>query len=171
MPNLFEGVAAKDAKDLVNFIIMTLHEELNKHSNSQVNNNNVIFDQTNQALMFLTFQNNFVCNSQSIISDLFYAINCNITQCGGCGVKTFNYQTYFFIEFSLEEVLKFKNNINQFNCFNYNLNNNVVDIYDCFNYARKINEMSGENSVYCNFCRQICVCSMCTILTTFPFWR
>ena len=29
MNPLFKGVAANDAKDLVNFIIMTLHEELN----------------------------------------------------------------------------------------------------------------------------------------------
>ena len=169
MNPLFKGIAANDSKDLVNFIIMTLHEELNKHNNSKVNNNNMILDQRNQALMFQSFQNNFVCSNQSIISDLFYAINCNITQCGGCGEKTFNYQTYFFIVFPLEEVRKFKNNINQFNCFNNNnLNNNVVDIYDCFNHEQKINQMSGDNSMYCNFCRQTCVSSMCTILTTGP---
>jgi ubiquitin C-terminal hydrolase len=38
---LFEGIAANDAKDLVNFIIMKLHEELNQpKNNSDTNNNN-----------------------------------------------------------------------------------------------------------------------------------
>ena len=30
MNPLFEGVQANDAKDLVNYLIMTLHEELNR---------------------------------------------------------------------------------------------------------------------------------------------
>ena len=164
MNPLFKGIAANDAKDLVNFIIMTLHEELNKAKNNQVNNNNnVTLDQRDQNLMFKIFKNNFIYENQSIISDLFYAINCNVTQCGGCREKTYNYQTYFFMVFPLEEVRKFK-----FNNFIYNLNNNVVDIFDCFNYDRKINEMSGENSMYCNFCRRTCTSSMSTHLITGP---
>ena len=147
MNPLFRGVAANDAKDLVNFIIMTLHEELNKANN----------------------------NNQSIISDLFYAINCNKTQCNGCGTKTYNYQTYFFIVFPLEEVRKYKlqkniNNFNQFNGFNINMNinNNVVDITDCFDYDCKINVMSGANAMYCNYCKNTCIFSVCTTLTTGP---
>ena len=114
--------------------------------------------------MFNFYAQNFIANNKSIISDLFYGINCNITQCGSCGIQTFNYQTYFFIVFPLEEVLKFKcNNINQFKDFN---NNNVVDIYDCFNYDKKIYLMSGDNSMYCNYCKNMTAISMCTVLTT-----
>ena len=163
MNSLFEGVAANDAKDLVNFIIMTLHEELNKaDKNNIINNNNSFVDQTNQQLMFNNFAQIFISQNKSIISDLFYAMNCNITQCGGCGIQTFNYQTYFFIVFPLEEVRKFK--YNQFN----NFNNNIVTIYDCFDYDRKINVMSGSNSMYCNYCKRNCNSSMCTLLTTGP---
>ena len=163
MNPLFEGVAANDAKDLVNFIIMTLHKELNKADNNNIiNNNNAFLDQTNQQLMFNQFAQIFISQNMSIISDLFYAINCNITQCGGCGIQTFNYQTYFFIVFPLEEVRKFK--YNQFN----NFNNNMVTIYDCFDYNRKINVMSGINSMYCNYCKRNCNSSMCTLLTTGP---
>ena len=141
MNPLFKGVAANDAKDLVNFIIMTLHEELNKAKKGVGNNNNLNIDQRNSQLMFNTFANNFMLENQSIISDLFYGINCNITQCCGygCGVQTFNYQTYFFLVFPLEEVRKFKSS-NQFT-FNYNFNfnnNNLVNIYDCFEYDKKI---------------------------------
>ena len=37
---LFEGIAANDAKDLVNFIIMKLHLELNIKKNDIIMNNN-----------------------------------------------------------------------------------------------------------------------------------
>ena len=166
MNPLFQGVAANDAKDLVNFIIMTLHEELNKINKNNKNiNNNTFLDQRDPQLMFNIFASNFMAENKSIISDLFYGINCNITNCGGCNTQTFNYQTYFFIVFPLEEVRKFKFG-NQF--YNFNYNNNFVDIYDCFNYDNKINSMSGDNSMYCNYCKNTCRSSMCTILTTGP---
>ena len=124
-----------------------------------------------------------MANNKSIISDLFYGINWNITQCGGCKYQTFNYQTYFFIVFPLEEVRKYKqNNLNnygqynrfQFNQMNYNnfnnnYNSNEVSIFDCFNYDKKINFMSGANAMYCNFCKNTCNSSMCTLLTTGPY--
>ena len=186
MNPLFEGVAANDAKDLVNFIIMTLHEELNK-ANNENNDNNINLDQRNQMLMFNNFIQDFQKNNKSIISDLFYAINCNKTKCGYCNTETYNYQTYFFIVFPLEEVRKFKsNNMNQYNNFNnnfnynfnnnfnnnfinnYNFDNNIVNIYDCFNYDRKINVMSGENAMYCNYCQKTWASSMCTYLISGP---
>ena len=188
MNPLFEGVAANDAKDLVNFIIFTLDKELNKAKNSSIVNNNFNLDQTNQQIMFNNFVDNFKKQNQSIISDLFYAMNCNITKCGNCGKETYNFQIYFFIVFPLEEVHKFKvtnknniqlNNFNlmnsniQFNNFNsnnfmFNNNSNVVTIYDCFDYDRKVNVLSGDNSMFCNFCRVTCGSAMCTILTTGP---
>jgi len=155
---LFEGIAANDAKDLVNFIIMTLHLELNKAEkrNNKINN---FIDQRNQQIMFEEFAKNFALENQSIISDLFYGINCNITQCCNCNSNIYNYQIYFFLVFPLEEVRKFKNN---------NIINNPVNIYDCFDYDRKVNFMYGENSMYCNYCRQNTNCKMCTSLTTGP---
>ena len=63
----------------------------------------------------------------------------------------------------MEEVSKFKYNNNQFN-----INNNIIDIYDCFNYDRKINVMLGDNSMYCNYCKMVCTGSICTVLTTGP---
>ena len=188
MNPLFKGVAANDAKDLVNFIIMTLHEELNsfKSNNNTPYNPNMIMQQTNQLFMYNTFIQNFNQVNKSIISDLFYGINCNITQCGGCNTQTFNYQTYFFIVFPLEEVRKFKQNNfnnnfqmnqynnfynNQFNFNNFNNFNNInkeVTIFDCFDYDCKINVMSGANAMYCNYCKQTCASSMRTVLTTGP---
>ena len=42
MNPLFEKIFGYDAKDLVNFLIMTLHEELNNQEKKNINNNNCI---------------------------------------------------------------------------------------------------------------------------------
>ena len=166
MNPLFEGIAANDAKDLVNFLIMTLHGELNRAPPEEINMGNLLQDQTNKQLMFQNFASNFTKTHQSIISDIFYAMNCNVTQCLNCGVMSYNYQIYFFLIFPLEEVRKFvlMNN----GGFNNNFNTNMVNIYDCFNFDRKINSMSGDNAMYCNYCKQTCASQMCTNLTTGP---
>ena len=152
----FKGDKSYDIKDLVEFIILTLHSELNRANINNIINSNLSLDQTNPQLMFYNFANNFINQNKSIISDLFYGVNCSINQCDNCLIKTYNYQKYFFLEFPLEEVLKFKlSNINNFNfnLNNNNYNNNVVNIYDCFDYDNKINILSGNNSNYCNFCK------------------
>ena len=179
MNPLFEGIAANDAKDLVNFIIMTLHLELNRaNPKKNINNYNIILDQRNKQLMLNNYIIEFMKNNQSIISDLFYAMNCNITRCNYCNQQIYNFQTYFFIIFPLEEIRKCKNfnnnmyNIfyNAFNFFNFNnyLNSNVVSIYDCFDYDCKQNLMDGGNSMYCNFCKTNRSCYMSTHLITGP---
>ena len=170
MNPLFEGVAANDAKDLVNFLLMTLHDELNTAQPSEVSNNsgNIFQDQKNQALMFNNFVDNFKKNYRSVISDMFYALNCNITLCCYCNSKSYNYQIYFFLIFPLEEVRKYKlMNMNN-NGFMVNNIINAVDIYDCFTYDQKVTYMNGENAMYCNYCKQTYNSSMCTYLTTGP---
>ena len=176
---LFENNEANDAKDLVNFIIMTLHEELNKVKNINIPNNNcqncIVPDQTNKDLIFKIFVNDFMKNNQSIISDIFYAMNLSVTQCSFCQNKLYNYQIYYFIVFPLEEVRKFKyqNSLNNFQIFNNNMNMNIipsneVSIYDCFDYERKVNYMIGQNKMYCNFCKTNRDCMMKTTLVTGP---
>ena len=169
MNPLFDGIAANDSKDLVNFIIMQLHQELNKAKDI---NTNIVIDQTNKQVVFNYFFQNFKENNKSIISDLFYSINCNVTECCNCNTKIYNFQIYFFLIFPLEEIRKFKNetyynNLNN-NNFNNNLINNEVSIYDCFNYDRKKNFMSGENSMYCNYCKVTYSSIMYTYLVTSP---
>ena len=155
MNPLLKEIVSNDAKDLINFIIITLHKELNKANKSNIKDN-INLDQRNQQMMLNNFMQHFVLENQSIISDLFYGTNCNMIQCSGCNTIFYNYQNYFFIEFSFEEVLKFKNN------------NNSINIYDCFDYDRKINLMNDENTMYCNYCKNKCIFKMCTYLTTGP---
>ena len=164
---LFEGIAANDAKDLVNFIIMRLHIELNNKLNNSYKNKNMLIDQANLNPMLQEFVEKYNSSNKSIINELFFAINCNRTQCANCNFLIYNYQTYFFLVFPLEEVRKFKYNNYQYN-FNNNFNSNEVNIYDCFENERKINLMTGENTMYCNNCKSNSNCYISTCLTTCP---
>ena len=154
---LFKGIAANDAKDLINFIVMTLHTELNSANSESNIFSEQIIDQTNKTLMFQTFMQEFIQKYNSISSQLFYAINYNITQCCDCNIQIFNYQVYFFLLFPLEEIRKF-----------FNVQNNVVDIMQCFEYDRRICLMAGDNMMYCNRCRRNTNCNMCTNLVYAP---
>ena len=163
MNPIFEGVQANDSKDLVNFIIMTLHSELNRvntNTNNKINLN-INLDQRNKDLVFNHFMMDFMETNKSIISDLFYGVNFSITQCQNCFTRSYNYQTFFFLTFPLEEVRKFK--------LQYNPNfNDLVNIYDCFLYNQKNDFMIGENSMYCNYCKQTCGSSMISYLSVTP---
>jgi ubiquitin C-terminal hydrolase len=156
-----------------------------------------MIDQRDKMKVFSSYMETFAKNNKSIISDLFYSTNCNVTECSNCHVKLYNYQVYFFIIFPLEEIRKFKygqfnqnmnmnnnmhmnfinfmgNNNNNFMIMNNNfflqnnLQTNIVDIFDCFNYDAKQNVMSGQNAMYCNYCRITCDCYMKTYLVTGP---
>jgi len=182
MNPLFQGIAANDSKDLINFIVMTLHEELNI-ANPNISISNQMPDQSNKDIMFKEFMTDFKQRYNSLASDLFYGANYNRTQCTQCGIQLYNYQVYFFLIFPLEEVRKFvyqnNNNNNQFNQFNFDsnqinqinniqANNNVVDIYQCFEFDKRICLMSGDNSMYCNKCQISTPCNICTNLVYGP---
>jgi len=166
MDPLFEGVQANDAKYLVNFIIMTLHEELNEiKKNPDLSNNCQIIDQTNHDMVLQYFLQNFDQENKSIISDLFYAISGTSTQCLRCKQIKYNFHNYYFLIFPLEEIRKFKiqkliNSINQnmkdMNPFPFQQNqlNDIqsVNIDDCFQYNEKTDFFTGENAMYCIRC-------------------
>ena len=192
MNSLFQGVQANDSKDLVNFIIMRLHEELNE--GTKYNNNNYIPSQENEMDSFNYFQNAFFTENKSIISDLFYGILGTKYECNRCHIRKYNYQSAFFYVFPLEEIRKHKiekqkniylqnmqqqmqfnmmqmgqnmfmyNNMNYMNNMNLQLmcqpyfiqlqNINSVNISDCFEYYQKIEVMSGDNAMHCNYCKR-----------------
>jgi len=114
MNPLFKGIAANDAKDLVNFIIMTLYLELSGDTNSQFGGVTEVGNTTsilNDKLI-----------AKTIVGEIFYGINFTESQCTNCkGPMQINYQSFFFLIFPLEDVRKYKENnlINQ----SLNLNN------------------------------------------------
>ena len=156
---LFEDISTNKEKDLINFIIMTLHEELNECPNKNIigesNYGNIFEEQKDKKIMFNNFINNFNNSHKSIISDLFFGINYNKYNCLNCKTITYNFQIYNYLFFSLDEIKNFKQK-------------NEIDLLDCFDFAKKENMMTDENGMYCNYCKQISKNSMCNILYTSP---
>ena len=177
MDPLFAGARANDSKDLVNFIIMTLHQELNEIKMSNENNNQLI---NNQNMMYNIFLQQSRKENNSIISDIFYAINGSIMQCTFCQEIKINYQNYFFLTFPLEEVRLYKQkqqmiiNQNMFMMMNFQPNffqinqNDSVTIYDCFEYYQQFEFMEGENSIHCNKCQCLRSAQYRSFLVTCP---
>jgi ubiquitin C-terminal hydrolase len=190
MDPLFQGIKANDSKDLVNFIVMQLHKELNKAQNQIITNNNPIVDQTNQLMVFNFFINKFSSENNSIISTLFYFTYCTSTQCLKCNQIKYNFETNFFLIFPLEEIRKniIKIKTNEFQSLNQNLlyfnpmlyqfnslnfQNNIqnlktIDIKDCFDYNNKLDYFTGDNAMYCNNCNMKFNSSYCTNIYSGP---
>ena len=152
---LFKGIAANDSKDLIQFLIERFHKELNIINNdNNFNNDYTQNDQLNEQKMKELFMNEFAMNYNSIISDLFYGILEIKSQCQGCKYIKYNFQVYSFIEFPLEKVNQFCFNIGR--KINNNNKNPDIDLYECFEYYRSQEIMTGDNRMYCNICNNNC---------------
>ena len=229
MDPLFASYSAKDAKDLLNFIIMRLHNELNEYvSEPNVDNNkeysNELINQTNMLETFKSFYMHYIKTFRSHINNLFFGLNQIETTCLNCKVKIYNFQTYFFLIFPLEKVkeyainkvqqqfqqlqnnniyntmynnnyaninwssdINYNNNYNIYTNYNMNnmnsminnneqmlyqkmncLNNDIVTIFDCFEYQNKLDVFSGDNSIFCNNCQKLSDSYYCCLLLNLP---
>ena len=165
---LFAGIAANDAKDLINFLIERLHQELNiALKNNSVDNYNQI-DQTNEAAVFNDFTKDFNTNFNSPISRCFYGILETKSQCQGCKIIKYNFQVYSFLEFPLQQVNQFYFNNGKRPLLTNDGKNPDVDLYECFEYNRKIDLMTGDNQMYCNICNKLCDATYVTYLYSTP---
>lgn len=101
-----------------------------------------------------------------------------MTKCSGCKIIRHNYNMYSSLIFPLEEVRKYKleelmkNNIilneNQINLKVKSLNENKVDIKDCFDYYQKVETFSGDNAMYCATCNNQLDATNQTVLFSLP---
>ena len=165
---LFAGIAANDAKDLINFLIERLHQELNiALKNNSVDNYNQI-DQTNEAAVFNDFTKDFNTNFNSPISRCFYGILETKSQCQGCKIIKYNFQVYSFLEFPLQQVNQYYFNNGKRPLLTNDGKNPDVDLYECFEYNRKIDLMTGDNQMYCNICNKLCDATYVTYLYSTP---
>ena len=163
MNPLFAGAMPNDAKDLLTFLLMQLHEELN-NPKSNSNNQSIIPNiemQKNKKEMRNYFAKYFRENYRSIISGLFYGLNYNETQCLSCNITLYNFQTFNFLIFPLFEVLNYKMKLvnNQTN-FNY-----TVTLEDCFKYNQIYSPL---NEYYCNACKRNSKGKYATFLSVLP---
>ena len=165
--SLFENFEANDAKDFVNFIIMRLHDELNFVDSSFCNNSNISppsfpINQYNWNQVLQSYLYDFQMNYNSIISTYFYGTTQGEFECQNCKKNLFlmgqnipnikySYESYFFINFPLDEVRKFimSNQMLYMKYMNYGMNpNKVVSLFDCFIYHQREERIFG----YCDRC-------------------
>ena len=154
---LFAGIAAKDSKDLISFLLERFHQELNEIKPKKINNNNIINiqNQNNEQYMLNIFLKEFKENHNSIISCIFYGLMETKSKCLGCNVLKYNFQLYSFLEFPLQQVNQYCFNNGRRPLFNNDGTNPDVDLYECFEYFNKIDLMNGNNQMYCNICNKL----------------
>ena len=147
MNSLFAGIQANDSKDLILFLLETMHNELNlenKNINNINNQENYVDDiqaQYNYEMALKNFSNYFKEKYNSIISSLFYGMFNSLTCCQNCNVVLNNVQCYNILIFPLQKVKEYKMKMD-----------NIVDLYECFDYNQRPDLISGK-SFYCNNCR------------------
>ena len=171
----FKKMEASDAKDLIIFFLERIHQEINLVLKNKEQKEQK-YDQYNQQSALNYFGQNFINENKSFISDTFFIVYQSTQQCQNC-VKinspyhtSYNYQILNNIIFPLNEVSKFKiqQDIKNMNMFQMNIQNRNINLYDCFEYYRKVEFMSGNNQIFCNNCRQLSDSLYQTQLMTLP---
>ena len=140
MNPLFQGIAANDSKDLILFILETMHNELNncpKRSSDKKTNNLDMF------LVFKNFEENYKQNNKSIISDEFYGFYNSMMKCCSCNTVTHNVQIMNILFFPLENVRKF-----------IHTPYNFVTLDNCFEYYEAPELLKDTNQISCNYCNR-----------------
>jgi len=149
---LFQGMHAADAKDLLFFMIETLHHELNPEINNIFKPKKSFYqlekESQNEGIMLQNFIIDFNSKNKSIISDIFYGIIRSKMTCKGCGITKYSFQTFNMQIFQLKKLKEDKLAKNQNYYYNDKLN-----LYDCFIYQQEGEDLYGENMIYCNTCK------------------
>ena len=83
-------------------------------------------------------------------------------KCFHCNIIKYNYDVFSFLEFPLDEVYRYKyvTNINQ--------QNQMINIYDCFDYFQRIQTLSNEDALLCEYCKSISSNLYKAIINTAP---
>ena len=146
----FRRFEANDSKDLILYLLQTMHEELNYFGD----NPQGYYWQPNQLDMvqtFMYFNQTYNMHNFSIISRLFYGTYINSTKCRECGKTIYNFQKFEFISFGM---------------FDYN--RKTFNIYDGFRDNEKPQDLKGDNKFYCNFCKKLCDAKICSRIIQAP---
>ena len=146
----FGKYESNDAKDLLLFLIQSMHSELNYNGNIKLINvpkcNQLI---EKEAFNFFDFVNNNL--NFSIFSYLFYGINKSITICSGCQSVLYNFQFFHFLSLPT-----------------YNYKKNFFNIYKGLKDISKVEYLAGDNQFYCQNCKDLKDAKVKTIIYHTP---
>ena len=146
----FRGNDANDAKDLLQFIVEKMHSEL-KISVKQFSDYNI--DQTNELQAIQYFHDEYTFQNFSPFFKYLYGIIKIQSKCLNCQTVKYNFQSYNLLYFPLKEskiyaIAKKKEDDKDFDEQNY-----ILNLKDCFMYNEKVDHFTGENRMFCNRCQ------------------
>ena len=132
------GCQFNKPKDLLLFVIRSMHDELNNYGNKKIDNFPK-YDESNPQEAFNYFMKVHSELNLSIISNQFYGILMKETQCYEC----FN----IFYNFSFFEIITFD--------LSFYKNKNYFNIYSGFKDCFKEKIMKSENQCFCIMCMKL----------------
>ena len=133
----FQKFEANDSKDLILYLLQTMHDELNYYGNRNQRLNYV----PNQYNIYETYNHfiaNYNMNNFSKISLLFYGTYKNTTTCTICKKELYNFQKFEFISFGM-----------------YYYNRKKFNILDGFRDNSSPTMLKGDNKFLCNSCNKL----------------
>ena len=133
----FKDLEANDSKDLILYLLQTMHQELNYYTKNKPLNKYP--NQYNRADTYMTFIKSFDITNYSIISYLFYGTSENTTKCDNCKNIIYNFQKFEFLSFGVAK----------YDGKEFNIMNGFDDYI-------KIEKLTGDNQYYCNYCKKLC---------------
>ena len=148
MNPLFQGFQAADAKDLLFFILETLHDELNLINNFNKNNFNMNINMNDPNIVFQLFTYEFLSKNNSIITYLFYGFNQSYLKCLNCKSIKYSFQSFNITIIPLIKAYYYK-------LKKYGHDNKILNINDAFESLEQEDFFDGDNMIYCNNCKQL----------------
>ena len=108
-----EGTKEIEPRFVFAFLIKELHKELNNPQNIHKEGAHLIISgeessKTSKVEMMLKFVNDLKNKFNSLISDSFLGLMKITNVCNECKIKTFSFNSFFFVTFNLEFLLKNK---------------------------------------------------------------
>ena len=130
---IYKTNSKRNPNELLNFILNTLHEELNINKNQSTNININIYDKNN--VIYNSIQN-YINNNNSIIFNLVNWFEIKETTCLTCSTQT--YFLYTFNTFELDIL------------GTYIYKKNPININDCLEF----HNIQKQQNLYCNVCHK-----------------
>lgn len=147
---LFNGYAANDAKDLLQFILETMHQELKMAVQPFME---YYCDQRVEQAAFQYFSDSYISQNQSPLLKYLYGITKIQTKCLKCNTIKFNFQTYNLLYFPLRESKWYSVEKKKKESKDFDETKFILDLDGCFMYNEKIDHFTGDNQMYCNVCK------------------
>ena len=132
----FRKFEVNEPKDLILYILQTMHKELNYFGN--INQRlKYIPNQYDLSQVYSYFSTNYNTNNFSKISLLFYGTYINTTKCSVCQKILYIFQKFEFISFEMS-----------------NYNEKKFNLIDGFKDISGIHLLKGDNKFFCQICNR-----------------